>query len=107
MTDQAASIGLVIRHGRDRDPVASAIVRAIAGPLLAAGMRFITRSVDDEESELRTYRLWARVGGIAGVIVLGRRARRQCIHGEFLKSPRSSGCTRHKTSAASGGNVSS
>jgi DNA-binding LacI/PurR family transcriptional regulator len=71
MTDQAASIGLVIRHGRDRDPVASAIVRAIAGPLLAAGMRFITRSVDDEESELRTYRLWARVGGIAGVIVLG------------------------------------
>ena len=73
MTDQAASIGLVIRHGRDRDPVASAIVRAIAGPLLAAGMRFITRSVDDEESELRTYRLWARVGGIAGVIVLGAR----------------------------------
>ncbi|WP_285114491.1 substrate-binding domain-containing protein [Leifsonia sp. fls2-241-R2A-40a] len=71
MTDTAASIGLVIRHGRDRDPVASAIVRAIAGPLLAAGMRFITRSVDDEDSELRTYRLWARVGGIAGVIVLG------------------------------------
>lgn len=71
MTDSGASIGLVIRHGRDRDPVASAIVRAIAGPLLAAGMRFITRSVDDEESELRTYRLWARVGGIAGVIVLG------------------------------------
>lgn len=71
MTDAGASIGLVIRHGRDRDPVASAIVRAIAGPLLAAGMRFITRSVDDEESELRTYRLWARVGGIAGVIVLG------------------------------------
>lgn len=71
MTDQAASIGLVIRHDRDRDPVASAIVRAIAGPLLAAGMRFITRSVDDDESELRTYRLWARVGGIAGVIVLG------------------------------------
>lgn len=71
MTDAGASIGLVIRHGRDRDPVASAIVRAIAGPLLAAGMRFITRSVSDEESELKTYRLWARVGGIAGVIVLG------------------------------------
>jgi DNA-binding LacI/PurR family transcriptional regulator len=71
MTDAGGSIGLVIRHGRDRDPVASAIVRAIASPLLAAGMRFITRSVDDEESELRTYRLWARVGGIAGVIVLG------------------------------------
>jgi DNA-binding LacI/PurR family transcriptional regulator len=71
MTDAAASIGLVIRHGRDRDPVASAIVRAIAGPLLSAGMRFITRSVGDEESELKTYRLWARVGGIAGVIVLG------------------------------------
>lgn len=71
MTDAGASIGLVIRHDRDRDPVASAIVRAIAGPLLAAGLRFITRSVDDEESELRTYRLWARVGGVAGVIVLG------------------------------------
>jgi DNA-binding LacI/PurR family transcriptional regulator len=71
VTDASASIGVVIRHGRDRDPVASAIVRAIAGPLLAAGMRFITRSVDDEESELKTYRLWARVGGIAGVIVLG------------------------------------
>lgn len=71
MTDPGASIGLVIRHRHDRDPVASAIVRAIAGPLVAAGMRFITRSVDDEESELRTYRLWARVGGIAGVIVLG------------------------------------
>ncbi|WP_426625657.1 substrate-binding domain-containing protein [Leifsonia sp. McL0607] len=71
MTDQGASIGLVIRHDHDRDPVASAIVRAIAGPLVAAGMRFITRSVDDDESELRTYRLWARVGGIAGVIVLG------------------------------------
>jgi DNA-binding LacI/PurR family transcriptional regulator len=71
MTDAGASIGLVIRHDRDRDPVASAIVRAIAGPLLTAGLRFITRSVDDEESELRTYRLWARVGGVAGVIVLG------------------------------------
>ena len=71
MTDASASIGVVIRHGRDRDPVASAIVRAIAAPLLAAGMRFITRSVDDEEAELKTYRLWARVGGIAGVIVLG------------------------------------
>ncbi|MEV8213842.1 substrate-binding domain-containing protein [Leifsonia sp. NPDC077715] len=71
MTDASASIGLVIRHGRDRDPLASAIVRSIAAPLLAAGMRFITRSVDDEESELKTYRLWARVGGIAGVIVLG------------------------------------
>jgi DNA-binding LacI/PurR family transcriptional regulator len=71
MTDQGASIGLAIRHTHDRDPVASAIVEAIAGPLVAAGMRFITRSVDDEESELRTYRHWARVGGIAGVIVLG------------------------------------
>src|SRR4051812_48501252 len=71
MTDQGASIGLVIRHDRDGDPVADAIVRAIAGPLVAAGMRFITRSVGDEESELRAYRLWARVGGIAGVILLG------------------------------------
>lgn len=71
MTDPGASIGLVIRHGRDRDPVADAIVRAIAAPLLAAGMRFITRSVADEESELRAYRLWARVGGVAGVILLG------------------------------------
>lgn len=71
MTDQGASIGLVIRHDHDGDPVADAIVRAIAGPLVAAGVRFITRSVTDEESELRTYRLWARVGGIAGVILLG------------------------------------
>jgi DNA-binding LacI/PurR family transcriptional regulator len=71
MTDQGTSIGLVIRHGHDRDPVADTIVRAIAGPLLGADLRFVTRSVDDEESELRTYRLWARVGGIAGVILLG------------------------------------
>ena len=71
MTDPGASIGLVVRHGHDTDPLASAIVRAIAGPLVAAGLRFVTRSVDDEDAELRTYRLWARVGGIAGVIVLG------------------------------------
>jgi DNA-binding LacI/PurR family transcriptional regulator len=71
MSDQGASIGLVIRHGHDRDPVADTIVRAIAGPLLGADLRFVTRSVDDEESELRTYRLWARVGGVAGVILLG------------------------------------
>ncbi|MGO4298638.1 substrate-binding domain-containing protein [Leifsonia sp. RAF41] len=72
MTDASASIGVVIRHGHGHDDtVTSAIVRAIAGPLLTAGMRFITRSVDDEESELKTYRLWARVGGIAGVILLG------------------------------------
>ncbi|WP_431278433.1 substrate-binding domain-containing protein [Leifsonia poae] len=71
MTDQGESIGLVIRHDRDGDPVADGIVRAIAGPLVAAGMRFVTRSVSDEESELRTYRLWGRVGGIAGVILLG------------------------------------
>jgi DNA-binding LacI/PurR family transcriptional regulator len=71
MTDAGESIGLVIRHGRDGDPVADAVVRAIAGPLLAAGLRFVTRSVTDEETELRTYRLWARVGGIAGVILLG------------------------------------
>lgn len=71
MTDQGASIGLVVRHDHDRDPVASAIARSIAGPLVAAGLRFITRSVADEEAELRTYRLWARVGGIEGVIVLG------------------------------------
>ncbi len=71
MTDVGAAIGLVVRHGRESDPLASAIIRAIAGPLVAAGLRFITRSVDDEEAELRAYRLWARVGGIAGVIVLG------------------------------------
>ncbi|MFF1632580.1 substrate-binding domain-containing protein [Leifsonia sp. NPDC058248] len=71
MTDPSASIGLVIRHGRDDDPVADAVVRAIASPLLAAGMRFVTRSVTDEEAELGTYRLWARAGGIAGVVLLG------------------------------------
>jgi len=71
VTDQGASIGLVTRRDHDGDPVAEAIVRAIAGPLVAAGMRFVTRSVTDEESELRAYRLWARVGGIAGVILLG------------------------------------
>lgn len=71
MADQGMSIGLVVRRDHDGGPVADAIVRAIAGPLIAAGLRFITRSVSDEESELRTYRLWARVGGIAGVILLG------------------------------------
>ena len=71
MADQAMSIGLVVRRDHDGGPVADAIVRAISGPLIAAGLRFITRSVSDEESELRTYRLWARVGGIAGVILLG------------------------------------
>ncbi len=70
MADEGRSIGLVIRHDRDRDAVGDAVVRAIAGPLLAAGMRFVTRAARDEESELRTYRLWGRVGGIAGVILL-------------------------------------
>jgi len=70
MTDQGVSVGLVILHGHDGDPVAGAIVRGIAGPLLEAGKRFITRSVSDEDSELRTYRLWARVGGVAGVVLL-------------------------------------
>lgn len=69
MTEQGASIGLIIRQGHDRDPVAGAVVRAIAGPLVAAGMRFVTRSVPDEETELRVYRLWARAGGVAGVIL--------------------------------------
>ncbi|WIB26006.1 substrate-binding domain-containing protein [Curtobacterium sp. MCSS17_015] len=70
MSDQGASIGLVIRQGHDRDPVAGAVVRAVAGPLVAAGKRFVTRSVADEDAELRVYRLWARAGGVAGVILL-------------------------------------
>ncbi|MBA8989460.1 DNA-binding LacI/PurR family transcriptional regulator [Curtobacterium pusillum] len=69
MSDQGASVGLVIRQGHDRDPVAGAVVRAVAGPLVAAGKRFVTRSVPDEDAELRVYRLWARTGGVAGVIL--------------------------------------
>jgi DNA-binding LacI/PurR family transcriptional regulator len=69
MKDNGASVGLVIRQGHDRDPVAGAVVRAIAGPLVSAGMRFVTRSVPDQETELRVHRLWARAGGVAGVIL--------------------------------------
>ena len=70
MNVEGASVGLVMSQGHDRDPVAGAIARAIAGPLVAAGRRFVTRSVPDQETELRTYRLWARAGGVAGVILL-------------------------------------
>jgi len=71
MATDGNSIGLVVRTGEDGDALVDAVMRAIAVPLLAADLRFVTRAVPDLEAELRTYRLWGRVGGVAGVIVIG------------------------------------
>lgn len=64
------AIGLAVPAGSVDDHYVAALVDALAGPVIEAGMNLITRFVADESEEEKIYRHWASTGGVAGVVLL-------------------------------------
>lgn len=64
-------IGLAIPASSIDDRFVATLVYALANPLIRDGVSLVTKVVQDRRAEEQLYRHWARVGGIAGVALLG------------------------------------
>ena len=68
-----SAVGLAIPASGIEDHFVAALAGALAEPLVRAGMTLVTKVVPDDASAERLHRHWARVGGVAGVALLGVR----------------------------------
>lgn len=64
------AIGLALPSHRVDDRFVTALVHALAEPIIGAGRSLVTRIVPDAAAEQALYRHWAQVGGVDGVVLL-------------------------------------
>jgi DNA-binding LacI/PurR family transcriptional regulator len=71
--EEMDGIGLALAASSLDDGFVTALVHALADPLIESGRNLVTAVVRDDADEERIYRQWADVGGIAAVALLGVR----------------------------------
>ncbi len=68
---QMTGVGLVLIREALDDTLTVALVQALGDPLADAGVRFVTRVVEDAEEELAVYPAWQRSGSVDAVALFG------------------------------------
>lgn len=64
-------VGLVLIREALDDTLTVALVQALGDPLADAGVRFVTRVVEDADAELDVYPAWQRSGSVDAVALFG------------------------------------
>ena len=68
---QMTGVGLVLIREALDDTLTVALVQALGDPLADAGVRFVTRVVQDADAELDVYPAWQRSGSVDAVALFG------------------------------------